>query len=289
LSRSERPARVTALPTASGPSGPNARREPWIPLNGIWALVKKDVFSYFRSWVGLLVIFAFLLISGIFFTLFVLSYGQLSMEAAKEAYAGVGRMSLTGFILGAFLLNLGVIFLFLAPMLSMRSLAEERRVGTLELLYTYPLSDLEIVLGKYLSLLVQLLALFLPTLAYAAVLKFLGASLDRGVIFSGSLGFLLLAASFLAIGLFFSSLTDNQMLASGLTFAFLMGVWMFEWFATFLPAGLAAAASAFTPFVHFRDFSLGVLDLADIVYFLALIAFFLFLSLRAVETRNWKG
>lgn len=289
MKRPDRPVRVTAAPPASGPLGPKARREWRVPLAGVWPLLKKDALSYFRSWVGVFVLFAFLLISGIFFTLFVLSYGQLSMEAAKEAYRGVERISLTGFILGAFLLNLGVIFLFLAPMLSMRSLAEEKRVGTLELLYTYPLSDFEIVLGKYLSLLVQLLALFLPTLLYALVLKFLGASLDPGVIFSGSVGFLLLAASFLAVGLYFSSLTENQMLASSLTFAFLMGVWMFEWFASFLPAGISAALGAFTPFVHFRDFSLGVLDLVDIVYFLALIAFFLFLSLRTVETRNWRG
>jgi ABC-2 type transport system permease protein len=258
-------------------------------MTGAWALFKKDISSYFRSWVGVLVWFGFLFLSGIFFSLFVLSYSQLSMQAAKEAYAGVERLSVTGFVLGAFLLNLGILFLFMAPLLSMRSLAEEKKVGTLELLYTYPLSDFEIVLGKYLALLGQLLLLFLPTLAYVGVMKILGASIDLGIVLSGTFGFVLLGASFLALGLFFSSLTENQMLAGGLTFGALMILWVLEWFAGFLPPSLKNVVVDLTPFVHFRDFSLGILDLSDIVYFLSCIFFFCFLSLRVIETRNWKG
>lgn len=258
-------------------------------MTAMWPLLKKDCSSYSRSWAGVFVSFTFLLICGAFFTLFVLSYSRLSMQAAREAYQGVERLSLTGFILGAFYLNLGVIFLFLAPLLSMRSLAEEKRVGTLELLYTYPLSDLEIVLGKYLSLLAILLCLFLPTLSYVGVMKFLGASLDWGVVFSGSLGFLLLAAAFLAAGLFFSSVTENQLLAAGLTFALLLVFWILEWFAGFLPPSLGAAVTQAAPFVHFRDFSLGVLDLADGLYFLSVIVFFIFLTLRVIGARHWKG
>jgi ABC-2 type transport system permease protein len=258
-------------------------------MTGAWAILKKDFASYYRSWVGVLVLFAFLFLSGIFFTLFVLGYSQLSLEAARRAYDGVERLSLTGFVLGAFLLNLGVLFLFLAPLLSMRSLAEEKRVGTLELLYTYPLGDFEIVLGKYFSLLAQLVFLFLPTLTYVAVIRILGARLDWGVILAGSWGFFLLGAAFLAMGLYFSSLTENQMLAGGLTFAVLLVLWMLEWLAGFLSFPWNLWLADFSPFAHFRDFSLGIVDLADNVYFFCLIAFFLFLTLRVVETRNWKG
>lgn len=258
-------------------------------MTGFRALLKKDFTSYCRSWAGVLVLFVFLLISGIFFTLFVLSYSQLSMEAAQRAYEGIEGLSLTGFIMGAFYRNLGALFLFLSPLLSMRSFSEERRGRTLELLYTYPLGDFEIVLAKYLALLAQLALLFLPTFLYAALVGLLGSRLDTGVILCGALGFFLLAASFLSTGLFFSSLTENQIVAGALSFAFLMALWVLEWLSGFLPVPWSYWLGALTPFRHFRDFTLGILDLSDLVYFLCLSAFFLFLTLRVVETRNWKG
>lgn len=258
-------------------------------MTGVRAILAKDVGSFVRSWVGVLAIFSFLLISGIFFTLFLLSYSQLSLAAARQAYEGIEKVSLTAFVIGAFLLNLGVLFLFLTPLLTMRSLAEEKRLGTLELLYTFPLSDLEIVLGKYLSLLVELALLFIPTLTYTLMIRILGAGVEAGVVLSGSLGFFLLAGAFLAIGLFFSSLTENQIIAASLTFAVLIGLWIFEWLVGFLPGEWGRGLGALSPFVHFRDFPLGIVDLKDITYFLGAVVFFLFLTLRVVETRNWRG
>ena len=258
-------------------------------FKGAWVLLKKDFFSFYRSWVGVLVLFAFLLVAGIFFTLFVLGYSSLSVEAARQGYEGLGRMNLTGFVMGAFLLNLGVLFLFLAPLMSMRSLAEEKRSGTLELLYTYPVSDFEIVMGKYGALLAQLATLFFPTLAYLGVLHLLGGRIDFGIVFSGTLGFFLLGAAYLAMGLFFSSVTENQMLAGGLSFSLLMVFWVLEWLAGLAPRPWGTGLSAFSPFVHYRDFALGIVDLQAVVFFLSAAAFFLFLALRTVETRNWKG
>ena len=258
-------------------------------MRGIFPLFKKDFTSFVRSWVGILVLFSFLLIGGIFFTLFLLGYSQLSLEAAGQAYEGVEDLNVTTFVIGTFILNSGVLFLFLAPLLSMRSLAEEKRVGTLELLYTYPLSDFEIVLGKYLGLVAQLLLLFLPTLFYVGVIHFLGTKVDRGVIGAGFIGFFLLGSAFLAIGLFFSSLTENQILAASLTFSVLLALWIFEWLAGLLPAPWGSRFEVFSPFVHFRDFPLGIMDLTDVTFFLCVISFFFFLTLRTVETRNWKG
>lgn len=258
-------------------------------MTGALAILRKDFGSYCRSWVGVLGFFAFLLIAGIFFTVFLLSYGQLSLEAAREAYEGIEGLSLTRFVMGSFYLNLGVLFLFLAPLLSMRSLAEEKRVGTLELLYTYPLSDFEIVLGKYAALLAELVLLLLPSFAYLAIIRLFHAHLDGGVVVSGALGFFLLGASFLAVGLFFSSLTENQLLAAGLTFGLLVVVWVLEWFAGLLPRPWGPWFGAVSPFVHFRDFPLGVLDLTATTYFAGTIAFFLFITLRIIEARNWKG
>lgn len=258
-------------------------------MTGAWVIFKKDFFSFCRSWVGVLTASAFLFLAGIFFTLFLFGYNRLSLEAAERAYEGIGNLTLSGFVMGGFLLNLGILFLFLAPLLSMRTLAEERREGTLELLYTYPLSDSEIVFGKYLALLGELAFLFLPTLAYVGVLRVLGVKIDGGILGAGVLGFFLLGSSFLAMGLFFSSLTESQILASGLTFASLLGLWILEWVTSFLPPPWEFWLTGLSPFVHYRDFPLGVLDLADATYFLSVVLFFLFLTLRAVEARNWKG
>jgi ABC-2 type transport system permease protein len=256
---------------------------------GAWPVFKKDFASFYRSWVGVLATASFLFLAGIFFTLFLLGYSQISLEGASRAYQGLEGVSLTGFVIGGLILNLGIVFLFLAPLFSMRSLAEEKRSGTLELLYTYPLSDWEIVLGKYAALLAELAVLFLPTLTYLGVLRLLGVDLDEGIVLGGVVGFFLLGSAFLAMGLFFSSLTENQMIASAVTFVFLLALWIFEWITGFLPRPWGPRLAAFSPFVHFRDFSLGVLDLSDGTYFLALTVIFLFLSLRVVETRNWKG
>lgn len=258
-------------------------------MRGIFPILKKDFSSFVRSWVGVFVIFSFLLIGGIFFTLFLLGYSQLSIQAASQAYEGVEDLSVTSFVMGAFILNTGVIFIFLAPLLAMRSLAEEKRVGTLELLYTYPLSDFEIVLGKYLALVSQLLLLFLPTLLYVGALRFLGVRIDWGVIIAGSIGFLLLGATFLAIGLFFSSVTENQILAASLTFSVLLALWIFEWLAGLLPPPWGERFSVLSPFVHYRDFPLGIIDSTGVSFFFCAISFFFFLTLRTVETRNWKG
>ncbi len=256
---------------------------------GAWAIAKKDFGSFARSWVGVLSLFAFLLIGGLFFILFLLGYSQLSMEAARNSYQGVEGLGLTGFILGAYLLNLGVIILFLTPLLSMRSFAEEKRSGTLELLFTFPLNDLEIVLGKYFALLAQVVLLLLPVFAYAGVVRTLGAKLEWGIVFSGCLGFILLGSAFLAVGLFFSSLTENQIIAAVSTFLFLLGVWILEWILGQVPGRWALGIGRLSPFVHYRDFPLGIIDFTDAAYFLAVILFFIFLTHRVVETRNWKG
>ncbi len=258
-------------------------------MKGAWAILKKDFFSFCRSWVGVFVLFSYLLVGGIFFTLFLLGYSQLSLQAAGQSYEGVEGLSLTTFVMGAFILNSGILFLFLAPLLSMRSLAEEKRVGTLELLYTYPLSDFEIVLGKYLALMAELALLFLPTLLYGVLIRLLGPRVDGGVLFSGVLGFFLLGGTFLAIGLFYSSTTENQILAAILTFLTLLALWIFEWVAGLLPGVWAGRFQGLSPFVHFRDFPLGIVDLTDVAFFISAILFFFFLALRTVEVRNWKG
>lgn len=255
----------------------------------MWAILKKDLGSFCRSWVGVLALSSFLLIAGIFFTLFLLAYTQLSFEAARRGYQEMRGLTLTAYTFGGLFLNLGVVLIFLAPLLSMRSVAEEKRTGTLELLYTYPLSDFSIVAGKYGALVAQFALMSLPMLSYLGVMKLLGVHLDYGIVGTAVLGFFLAGCAFLAIGLFFSSVTENQMIASSLTFVTLLGLWLLEWASGFLPRPWANGFAALSPFIHFRDFSMGIIDMKDVVYFLAVIGFSFFVTLRVVETRNWKG
>jgi ABC-2 type transport system permease protein len=157
-------------------------------------LAQKDLASYFRSWVGTFLAAFFLLISGIFFAVLVISYAKISLDAQRTAFEGVQGLGLTRFIYSSFFLNLGAVMMFLVPMLTMRAIAEERRHDTLELLYTYPLSDAQIVMGKFLALSAFFIMLLLPTLIYTAVLKFwLFGFLAAGECLFGAWAFCVLA------------------------------------------------------------------------------------------------
>lgn len=258
-------------------------------MKNILLLARKDLASLVNSWTGVLVFFLFFVLAGLFFSFLALSYARLSFDAATNAYAHLGGIGLTRFIIGSFLLNSSVLLVFLVPLVSMRSLAEERRSQTLELLYTYPFSDSEIVWGKYFGLLAFFGLMILPTLFYPALLQFFGAHLDWGSVASGYLGFFLLAAAYLAFGLFISSLTEHQMLSAAVTFAGLLLFWVFDWAANIADGWWAHFLTLLSPLGHYREFTIGILDLSHLAFFLFFQFYFLFLTLRSVETRNWKG
>ena len=252
-------------------------------------IARKDVSSFFNSWTGVLVSGFFFLISGIFFLVLVLEYGRISTEAVKNAYEGVSGLGLTRFVYGNFLGNMGMVLLFLVPLVSMRSLAEERKLETLELLYTYPLSDFQIVLGKYCSLLFIMIVLIVPTAIFSLLLQWLDGSLDWGPIASGYAGLLMLAAAYLALGLFISSLSENQISCAIVSFACLLTLWMLDWISGMSEGVWAVFFLVLSPTKHYREFTFGVIDISNVTYFVFFFAFFFFLTLRSVETRNWKG
>ncbi len=252
-------------------------------------LARKDFESYVHSWAGVLVSVFFLLIAGIFFSFFVLGYAKISLEAAKGAYETVQGLGLTRFVFSSFFLNMGSLLIFWVPLLSMRAFAEERKQETLELLFTYPLSDFEIVWGKFLALLGFLKMLLLPTLVYVLILSKLGGDLDWGPVAIGYAGFLLLGSAYLSLGLFISSLADSQIVSAIVTFGCLLIFWILDWVAGVTDGFWAHFFSALSPLDHFREFTFGVLDLSHIAYFVFFHFYFLFLTLRSIETRHWKG
>ena len=258
-------------------------------MKNAFILARKDFMSYFNSWTGALIAAFFLLISGIFFSVLVLSYAKISLNAARNAYEGVQGLGLTRFVFSSFFLNMGAVLIFLVPFLSMRSFAEERKQETLELLYTYPLSDFEIVWGKFLGLVWFFEALLLPTLVYFFLAYVLGGKLDWGPVLMGYLGFWFLSNAYFALGLFVSSITSSPVLSAIVSFAFLVIFWVLDWITGIADGKVAQFLAALSPLDHYQEFALGVLDLSNVMYFIFFNLFFLFLTLRSIETRNWKG
>ena len=160
-------------------------------------------------------------------------------------------------------------------------------MGTIELLLTAPVRDLEVVIGKYLASLTVFVIMLGLTLYYPVLLFWFGDP-DLGPVFSGYLGFFLLGASFLSVGLLASSLTGNQIVSAVLAFGLLLMVWMLAGAASFVSGTLAEVVNYISLSVHLGDFVKGVIDSTHIVYYLSFIALFVFLTARSLETRRWR-
>ena len=185
--------------------------------------------------------------------------------------------------------NASVLVLFLLPMITMRTYSEEKRSGTIELLLTSPLTDLEIILGKFLG-------------AHRAVCGDAGRDACRTSaccsitgnpewrpLLSGYLGLLLLGGCFVAMGLFISSTTKNQMVAGAATFVVFLFFWIINWFSESAGPTFGPILSYLSITEHFDDFGKGVIDTKHVIFYLSFIAFGLFLSLKSVDSERWRG
>jgi ABC-2 type transport system permease protein len=211
------------------------------------------------------------------------------MNPQQYGLSNFSGINQTQFIFGSFFMNLSIMLLFLVPILTMRSFAEEKRQETLELLFTYPLSDLEIVAGKQLGILWFFGALLLPLLGYLAVFHWAGGEFDWGPVLLGFLGFWLLGTAYLAAGVFISSLTKSPIVSALGTFTVLLVFWIFDWVKDIAGGPWTRIFSELSPLAHYKNFTLGILDVQDGVYFGFFFFYFLFLALRSIETRNWKS
>jgi ABC-2 type transport system permease protein len=169
----------------------------------------------------------------------------------------------------------------------MRLLSEEKKSGTIEVLVTLPVSDWEIILGKYLSALILLSIAVLLTLAYALTLSFMG-NLDGGALVGGYLGLIFVGATYLSIGVFTSSLTRNQVVAFVVSFVIVFLLFMLDKVIIFFPGFLAGFLEYLSVDYHFSNIARGVIDSRDVIYYLSVIFFFLLLSVRFLESRRWR-
>ncbi len=238
-------------------------------------LVLKEVRGFLGSLIGQVVVVVFLLLTGLFLWVF-------PNNILDTGYADLAPL----FFIAPW------VFLFLVPAVTMRSFSEERRTGTIELLLTKPLTEMQLVLAKYLAAVILIVFALLPTLVYWYSLHELAipkGNLDTGGIIGSYIGLLLLASCFGAIGVFASSITENQVVA------FMIAV--FLCFFLYLGFDLVASFDAFGVLEgpiksigiqeHYASLSRGVVDLRDVLYFLGTIAVFLLLTRTALQSRRW--
>ncbi len=237
-------------------------------MRTILAISGKEVRSYFASPIAYVVAAMFLLITGYFFAGYV--YGT--------NLASLSGLFSTGTI---------IMLMLVCSVLTMRLLAEEQKLGTIELLLTAPVRDMEVVIGKYLASLAVYAVMLALTLYYPLLLFWFGDP-DAGPIFSGYLGLFLVGASFLAVGLLASSLTSNQMLSAVLSFGLSLLVWVIAQASTLVSGAPAQIITYMALSVHLGDLVKGVIDTTDIIYYLSFVTVFLFLTVRSLETRRWR-
>jgi ABC-2 type transport system permease protein len=243
----------------------------------MFALLIKEIKSFLSSLIGYIAIAVFLILTGLFLWVFPGDFNILD-----GAYAEMASL----FMIAPW------VFMFLIPAITMRSFAEEKRTGTIELLYTRPISDLQIVLAKLIAGLVLVLMALLPTFIYVYSVYELGSptgNLDMGGTWGSYIGLLFLAGAFVAIGIFASSLTENQVIA------FIVAVFLcffvfigFESISSFSLMGpLDSVFIKLGIFEHYNSMSRGVIDSRDVLYFLALITIFVLMTKTVLQSRKW--
>jgi len=237
-----------------------------IELPNIYPIFRRELRSYFNSPIAYVVIVVFLAIIGWFFTSNLFLVNVASMRIVFELVP--------------------LIFLFFVPAITMGLLAEEKKSGTLELLTTKPVRDLEIVLGKFLAAWVLLAAALAPTLLYVFTLMPLG-DIDLGPVITGYIGLLMMGGVYIGIGIFASSLTENQIVAFIATFLVVLGFYLMDKVLIYAPEGFASTMEFLAIDYHFSNIARGVIDSRNIIYFVSMLGFSLLLATASLERRKW--
>lgn len=257
-----------------------------------WAITKKELSVYFTTPIAYVLLSIFLLILSYFFVVFVGQYLEYSMRAQQFAQFQPGvldQLNFTDMIFSPLLGNAGVVLIFVVPFLTMRLIAEEKRQQTFQLLMTTPVRSWEIVLGKFFSS--QLVMLFAVVLTFVYPILLNAVAGEGGVEWEtaavGYLGLFLLASAFLAIGLFFSALTESQVVAAAVTFGVLLLMWVLSWASASAEGVSKDLLEYVCALTHLRTFLKGTLNLSDVAYFLSVIVLGLFLTRTAIEKSRW--
>ncbi len=254
-------------------------------MTNILAIARKELRSYFASPIGYVVIGMYALVFGFFYAIGLNFSVRQSMQGPGM---GGGPFNVNQQMIRYVLMNSTVINLLVVPMITMRTYAEEKRSGTIELLMTSPVTDFQIIVGKFLGAMSLYCAMVGLTLIHMAIL-FVYGNPEVKPILTGYLGLLLLGGCFVSVGLFFSSLTRNQIVAGMFTFAVLLLLWVIDWIGSFTGPTVEKVVTYLSITGHLEDFLRGVIDTQHLVYYLSFITFGLFITAKAVDSERWRG
>jgi ABC-2 type transport system permease protein len=246
-------------------------------MRNVWIIARREYKLFFSSPIAYVVAFFFMLLLGYFF------YSALSdaiIQATYTNYAPTAQVVISPLV---------TLLLFVMPAITMRSIAEELRLGTMELLLTAPVKDWELVVGKWLGAFLFMLTLLVVTMIFPLVLNFLvKPGIDQGLMLSGYVGLVLMVASLVAIGVFISSLFNSQVVVFLISLAIVLVFWLVRP-ASSSTGGLGTEIMTYMNFIdHYLNFYQGTVDLSDIIYYLSLTSLALFLGTASVEVRRWR-
>ena len=256
-------------------------------MRNILAIADKELRSYFASPIAYIMIGLFSLLFGVFFYLYLVAFVQQSEQMMQ--FGGGNAPNINQMMIGGLFQNTAVIILFMMPMITMRTYSEEKRSGTIELLLTSPLTDLEIIMGKFIGAMGLYVAMLLVTMIYIGIL-FIYGNPEWRPIAAGYIGLLLMGGTFISLGLFLSSVTKNQIVAGFLTFGTFLLLWVIGWFGDNSGSPLTQSiVKGLSITEHFSDFARGIVDSYHVVYYLSFITFGLFLTAKSVDMERWRG
>jgi len=281
-------------------------------MRNVLAIAWREVRTYFTSPLAYVVVGVFLMLSGWMFWASLVRFSTLCLQYGNNPYV-FNQLNVNDMVVRPLFGSMAVIFLLLLPVVTMRLLAEERRTGTAELLFTCPVTSGQVILGKYLGAGFLLAVMLGVTLSYPVLITTTSAKPDMGPTLVGYLGVLLLGLSFVAVGLLISAMTENQIVAAVGAFGALLMLWAIGWVADSATETVAYRLNQVSfglweklhlglggPTVgdlltklsvseHLGDFRKGLLDTEHVVFYLSVIFFSLFMTQRIVESRKWRG
>jgi len=239
-------------------------------------ICRRELHSYFGSVIAYVLLAVFLLLSGYFFysdLIFFVLFGGFTLATGLWQFV---------------FLDMRLVAMLILPLLTMRLFAEEKKLGTMELLWTYPVRDSEIVFGKFLAAWCFYVAMLLPT-AIGPMVFYHYYPFDIAPVMAGYLGMLLMGSAFIACGLFISSLTENQVVSAMVTYGILVLFWFLTWNEEAGSHEVMRLLLGVSLFDRFFNFTRGVIDTKDVGFFVMFVALFLFLTWQSLATRTWRG
>ena len=257
-------------------------------MRNILAIASKELKSYFAGPIAYIAIGLWALLYGYFFVAILQFFVRNSMQMGQMGMGGPPSMNVNQQLIRPLLQNVTIMILFVMPMVTMRTYSEEKRSGTIELLLTSPLTDFQIIMGKFLGAMALYGVMLLVTMIHIGLL-FIYGNPEWKPIVTAYLGLFLLGGCFISLGLLISSLTKNQIVAGMVTFAVFLLLWIITWIGSFSGPTVDQLTQYLSIIDHLDDFSKGVLDTKHLIYYISFITFGLFLTAKSVDSERWRG